>query len=108
MHRLPERRSHARLVFTNKIPSGAFRGFGNQQMAFALNSHLTVLAEMIGMDPLDVQLRNAIRTGETSVHGWYMGSSGLTECLDRVRDGIGWNEKRSRSAAKGPKNVALE
>ena len=103
MHRLQNVRSHARLVFTNKIPSGAFRGFGNQQMAFALNSHLTVLAEMIGMDPMDVQLRNAIRTGETSVHGWYMGSSGLTECLDRVRDGIGWDEKRSRGAANGPK-----
>ena len=101
MHRLQNVRTHARLAFTNKIPSGAFRGFGLQQMAFPLNSHLTMLAEMIGMDPVDVHLRNAIQTGETSVHGWHMGSSGLTDCLTRARDAIGWRDKYGRSENQG-------
>lgn len=96
LHRLANVRTHARLVFTNKIPSGAFRGMGNAHMHFALNSHLTVLAEMIGMDPVDVQLRNAIRAGDTSVHGWVMGSCGLSECIERARDAIGWQDKRGR------------
>src|SRR2546428_4893726 len=101
MHRLKNVRSHARLAFTNKIPSGAFRGFGNQQMQFPLNSHLTVLAEMIGVDPVDVHLRNAIRTGDTSVHGWYMGSCGLTECIERARDAIDWKNKHGRRSGSG-------
>ncbi|HVA13094.1 MAG TPA: xanthine dehydrogenase family protein molybdopterin-binding subunit [Stellaceae bacterium] len=101
MHRLQNVRTHARLAYTNKIPSGAFRGMGLQQMAFPLNSHIAMLAEMIGMDPVDVHLRNAIRTGETSVHGWHMGSVGLSECLIRARDGIGWKDKYQRRQSQG-------
>jgi CO/xanthine dehydrogenase Mo-binding subunit len=96
MHRLKNVRSHGRLAFTNKIPSGAFRGFGNPQMGFPLNSHLTVLAEMIGMDPVDLHLRNAIQSGDTSIHGWQIGSSGLTECLQRAAKAIGWTGKYKR------------
>ena len=101
MHRLRNVRSHGRLAFTNKIPSGAFRGFGNPQMTFAVNSHLAVLAERLGMDPVEMHLRNAIRTGDTSVHGWKIGSGGLTECLERARDGIGWREKHGRKRGGG-------
>jgi CO/xanthine dehydrogenase Mo-binding subunit len=93
LHRLENVRCHARLAYTNKTPSGTFRAFGTQQMVFPVDAHLTMLAEMIGMDPVDVHLRNAIRQGETSVHGWYMGSCGLVECLEKSRDGIGWKEK---------------
>ncbi len=99
MHRIENIRSRGKLVYTNKIPSGAFRGFGGQQMAFPLNSHLAMLAEMVGMDPLEIQLRNAIRTGDTSVHGWKMASCGLSDCLKQSTDGIKWNEKRN--APKG-------
>lgn len=97
LHRIENVRSHARLAFTNKIPSGTFRAFGTQQMAFPLDSHLTVLAEMIGMDPVDVHLKNAIRQGDTSVHGWYMGSCGLAECVETARDAIDWAAKRART-----------
>lgn len=101
MHRIENVRSRGKLVYTNKIPSGAFRGFGGQQMAFPLNSHLAMLAEMVGMDPLEVQLRNAIRTGETSVHGWHMGSCGLRDCLTQSTEGIRWHHKRSQPKADG-------
>lgn len=103
LHRLKNVRSHARLAFTHKIPSGTFRAFGTQQMAFPLDSHLTVLAEMIGMDPVDVHLRNAIQTGDTSVHGWHIGSCGLSECLTKASEGVGWKEKRGRQHQPGPR-----
>jgi CO/xanthine dehydrogenase Mo-binding subunit len=96
LYRLKNVRCRARLAYTNKIPSGTFRAFGTQQMAFPVDSHLAMLAEMIGMDPVDVHLRNAIKQGETSVHGWYMGSCGLTECLEKSRDAIGWQQKHRR------------
>ena len=101
MHRLENVRTHARLAFTNKIPSGTFRSFGTQQMLFPLDSHMSVLAEMIGMDPVDVHLRNAIKTGETSCHGWYMGSAELGKCLETARDAIGWKDKHGRKLGSG-------
>ncbi len=103
LHRLENVRSHARLVFTNKIPSGTFRSFGTQQMAFPMDSHLTVLAGMIGMDPVDVHLRNAIRAGDTSVHGWHIGSCGLSECIKRASEAVSWKQKHGRGAGTGPR-----
>jgi len=95
LYRLKNIRTLARLAYTNKIPTGAFRGFGTPQAAFALDCHLDSLAEMIGMDPVELRRRNAIRQGETSVHGWHMGSCGLTECIDKAAGAIGWKEKRA-------------
>jgi CO/xanthine dehydrogenase Mo-binding subunit len=107
LHRLRNVRTHARLVFTNMIPTGAFRGMGNTQMTFALNCHLTALAGMIGMDPVDIHLRNAIRAGDTSVHGWKMGSCGLTECIERTRDGIEWKKKFHVARGSGTRKRGL-
>ncbi len=94
MHRLQNVRSHARLVYTNNPPRGAFRGFGGTQMLFALNSHIDTMARMLGLDPVEVHQRNAIRAGETSVHGWKIGSTGLAECIIQATDAIGWAAKR--------------
>ncbi len=96
MQRLTNVRSHAVLAYTHNPPRGAFRGFGGQQMAFALNSHLSVLADKLGIDPIELHLRNGVRSGDTTVHGWKVGSSGLAECLQQVREAIDWDAKRSR------------
>lgn len=101
MQRIQNVRTHARLAYTHKIPRGAFRGFGGQQMSFALNSHMSVLADMIGMDPIDLHLRNCVRTGDTSVHGWKIGSGGLPECLEQVRSAMDWDRKRAAPKISG-------
>lgn len=101
MQRITNVRSVARLAYTTKIPRGAFRGFGGTQMSFALNSHMSVMADMLGMDPVDLHLKNTVRTGDISVHGWIIGSCGLPECLDQVRTAIGWDEKRLRAKEAG-------
>lgn len=103
MQRIENVRSLAQLVYTHKIPRGAFRGFGGTQMLFALNSHMSVMADMLGMDPIELHRLNAIRTNDTSVHGWRIGSCGLPECLDQVRDAIDWNAKRQRPKTDGVK-----
>jgi CO/xanthine dehydrogenase Mo-binding subunit len=101
MHRVQNVRSHAVMAYTNNPPRGAFRGFGGQQMQFPLNCHLTVLAGMVGMDPVEVHKRNAIGAGETSVHGWKISSTGMAECLDMTRKAIGWDEKRAAPRSTG-------
>ncbi|MFN7123883.1 MAG: xanthine dehydrogenase family protein molybdopterin-binding subunit [Hydrogenophaga sp.] len=101
MHRLQNVRSHATLVYTNNPPHGAFRGFGGTQMLFALNSHIHTMAEHLGLDPVLIHQRNAIGRGETSVHGWQVGSTGLLECIDQCTEAIGWVAKRARPADSG-------
>lgn len=103
MHRLKNVRSHATMAYTHTPPHGAFRGFGGTQMLFALNSHIHTMAERLGIDPVDIHKRNAIGRGETSIHGWEIGSTGLLECIDQCTDAIGWTSKRARSAQHGAK-----
>lgn len=101
MHRNPNVRTRARLFYTNTPPHGAFRGFGGTQMQFALNSHIDVMARALGLDPVQVHRRNAIRAGETTPHGWKIGSTGLNECLDQCVEAIDWSPKRQRPPQSG-------
>ncbi|MDN8616242.1 xanthine dehydrogenase family protein molybdopterin-binding subunit [Variovorax ginsengisoli] len=101
MHRNPNVRSHATLVYTHTPPHGAFRGFGGSQMLFALNSHIHTMAEQLGLDPVAIHKLNAIGAGETSIHGWQIGSTGLKECIDQAIDAIGWEAKRAAPKGTG-------
>ena len=103
MHRNGNVRSHATLYYTNNPPRGAFRGFGGTQMQFALNSHIHTMATQLGLDPVQVHERNALKAGDVSVHGWQIGSTGLVECLHQATQAIGWAEKRRRPKDAGVK-----
>jgi CO/xanthine dehydrogenase Mo-binding subunit len=50
-------------VYTNNIPTGAFRGFGGPQGAFAAENQMNKLAELLGMDPIELRLKNVLREG---------------------------------------------
>jgi len=83
------------LVYTNKQPGASFRGYGNPQMTFATESQIDELAGRLGMDPIELRLRNAPASGDTTLTGWRLGSARLTECLQRARDEIDWDTKRA-------------
>ena len=83
------------LVYTNKQPGASFRGYGNPQMTFALESQIDELADELGIDPLELRLRNAPEAGEVTLAGWRLGSARLAECLQRARAEIGWAAKRA-------------
>ena len=99
LYRQENLKTDAYLVYTNLIPAGAFRGLGNPQMGFALESHVDVLVEKMGMDPAELRLRNLIQKGDTSVHGWKMESCGIQECVEKAVAAVDW--KRLRAAPKG-------
>ncbi|MBL8377639.1 MAG: molybdopterin-dependent oxidoreductase [Burkholderiales bacterium] len=107
MHRIQNVRTRARLVYTHNPPRGAFRGFGGQQMGFALNCALDDLAARLGRDPLDLHRINAIGQGETSVHGWKIGSTGMLQCLEQVRSAVDWDARRSRAKGGGVKRRGI-
>ncbi|MHC4100440.1 MAG: xanthine dehydrogenase family protein molybdopterin-binding subunit [Planctomycetota bacterium] len=82
LYRVPHCRYHTTVVYTNNPYSGSFRGFGNLQATFAVESHMDKLAEAVGMDPVGFRLHNAQRPGETTPQGMVFRSCGLEECLD--------------------------
>ncbi len=89
-------------VYTNTVPTSAMRGFGNAQMTFALESSMDMIAEAIGMDPAELRVKNGLKTGEVSIHGWKIGSSGLTECIRKATEVSNWREKRAQKrSARG-------
>ena len=105
-------------VYTNNVPCGAFRGFGVTQSCFAVESNMDMLAEKLGLDPVEFRRINALEVGSETATGQRMRESvGLKECIDRVErdmrcDGFRWtwDEGHRRFAwglAVGYKNTGL-
>jgi len=85
-------------VATNKVPTGAFRGFGLPQILFAAECQMDMLAEKLGLDPVEFRRRNLLRVGDRTVTGQkLLNSVGLEETLDKVLQSSGWSP-RSKGA----------
>ncbi len=67
-------RIRGRVVMTNTPPNGAFRGFGAPQTLFAAEVHMERIAEDLGMDPVTLRDRNALRPGDTTATGQQLGA----------------------------------
>lgn len=83
------------VVYTNVQSSGAFRGFGATQGIFAVESAVNELASSLGMDPLDLRLKNCVREGAVmpAYYNEPASSCNLTECLVSCAEKFGWREK---------------
>jgi CO/xanthine dehydrogenase Mo-binding subunit len=99
-------------VYTNLPVGGAYRGYGATQSAFGMEIFLDEVAEKLKIDPLELRRRNHIQPGESSPvfaalgEGkpgveQKIGSSGMTECLERGAKAINWIEKRGKPGS-GP------
>ena len=94
---MPYRVDHYRFLshrlYTNHPPCGPKRGHGAVQPRFALEMHLDRLAEMAGLDPVDVRSKNMIEAGHETVNGLKVPSIALQECMDKVMDASGYRGK---------------
>src|SRR5438270_9848679 len=73
-------------VFTNNPPCGAMRGFGAVQACFAYEAHMDKLAMALGLDPLELRLKNAVKTGSVLPTGQpIIGTAPVRECLQRLQ-----------------------
>lgn len=72
-------------MYTNNPPAGAFRGFGVTQSAFAVESMMDMLAQELGIEPVELRRINALRLGSITNTGQLLTNSvGMLECLDKV------------------------
>ena len=83
---VPAVRATTRAIYTNGPIGGAFRGFGVPQAAIAQEALLDDLAEQLGIDRLEIRLRNALRAGSVTATGQVLAASaGLAACLEALR-----------------------
>ncbi len=68
-YRWPHLELHGRVVFTNNPTAGCMRGPGTTQVAFAVESQMDLLAARLGMDPLELRMRNRLRQGDRLLSG---------------------------------------
>ena len=83
---IPNVRVTGRAVYTNKLRSGGFRGFGNPQSTFAGESQLDEIAAGLGIDPFEIRIKNAMRAGDKWMGGQTVEACGLIECIEKIRD----------------------
>ncbi len=81
-------------MYTNLPACGAFRGHGVPHPRFAFESLLDMIAGDLGMDPIDIRLKNAMTPGTRTVNALDISSCELRATLERARDESGWREKR--------------
>ncbi len=93
IYRIPNLKWDSYAVYTNTPMVNAFRGFGNVQVNWAIESHMDMLAERLGIDPLEMRRRNFLREGEPNATGEEMHSIGIAQCLEEVAEFIKLDEK---------------
>jgi putative selenate reductase molybdopterin-binding subunit len=100
----PNIRFYSDVVYTNTVPSGAYRGYGVPQGFWPVERHMENIAREMGLDPIEFRLKNAIRSGE--IHpfskAWSEGREpkpetiytiGLADCVEQGRMAIDWDHK---------------
>jgi xanthine dehydrogenase molybdenum-binding subunit len=96
----------ATAVYTNNPPCGAMRGFGVNQVAFAVDGMLDRLAERAGIDPWEIRWRNALEVGDRFGTGQVLGEGvGIKACLEAVRDA--YRGARFAGIGCGVKNTGI-
>lgn len=95
LYKLPHKSYTGKAVYTNKVPACAFRGYGNPQITWVVETMMDELANKLGIDPLDFRLQNYIGLGDVF---WGQGPSvksiinscGVEEILEKGAELIDW------------------
>src|SRR4029078_3194638 len=93
--------AEAFVVYTNKTMTGAMRGFGAPQVCFGYESHMDDIAKALGIDPLEIRLRNALKEGSLSPTIQTLHSVGVRETLLQSAQRFGWNAAKGAVAWSG-------
>jgi len=80
-------------VYTNQRMAGAYRGFGNAESLWAMESQMDIIAEALKIDPLEFRLKNCLDEGDLNAFGETMHSVGAKECLNAAARLIEWDKR---------------
>ena len=77
------------VVYTNRTPTTAMRGFGVTSVSFAVETHMSRIAHELGLDPFELRLKNANRIGDTSPNGIVYTDSSTVPTIQAIADALG-------------------
>ena len=100
-YRIPHVHIDAYAVLTNKTNFGAYRGPSGPQAVFGLELHMDIIAENLGLDPLEFRLRNIVEEGDQAANGQILRGVGLRECLEKAAAAIRWDQPAGPHRGKG-------
>jgi len=100
LYAVPNIRFEGFLVYTNNVYGGAFRGYGNPQVTYAMETQLDQIAEALKLDPVEIRLINANQPYSMTASGCQITSCGLTECINVVSRASNWKERRGKQSSK--------
>lgn len=102
-YEIPNVKVDSRAVYTNNIPTGAFRGFGGPQGAFAAESQMNKLAEALSMDPVEIRVRNLLREGSLLSVGTPLPKGvSIVQVVEKCAETAGW--KKTANGWKRPEH----
>jgi xanthine dehydrogenase molybdenum-binding subunit len=98
LYRLPHWRFEGKAVYTNKVPACAMQGYGCPQVSFAVESQMDMIAEELGIDPIELRLKNYVGLGEPfygrgPAFHVIIRSCGVEEMLKKGREMISWDKR---------------
>lgn len=94
-------------ALTNKPIGGPFQGHGSPQVRFAMESQMDTIAEELGIDPLDIRLKNFVYAGYDHIEKYSIHSCGLKQCLEFMEKELHWRERRGKLPAGRGMGVAF-
>ena len=113
-YKIPHIKVEGYCVYTNKAIAGAYRGFGIPQVCWAYESQMDIIANKLGINPVDIRLKNIVEEGYiTPTEKQEAHAVGLNECLIKVKENISQkregkiieNRKRGKGVACGYKTA---
>lgn len=98
---IPNAKIDSYAVYTNNVPAGAFRGFGGPQGAFAAENQMSKLAVALGIDPVELRIKNALRDGSPSVvQTPFPKGVTMVEVIERCAREAGWGDPGAGSRSE--------
>jgi xanthine dehydrogenase molybdenum-binding subunit len=102
LYRIPHYRHRGRAVYTTTPVAGGCRGWGAPEIATCHEIHLDRVAAELGLDPVDLRLRNMVWPGDVDpLSGMTLGDARVRECLERGAEVFGWRERFAAPAGAG-------
>ncbi|MCH7733189.1 MAG: molybdopterin-dependent oxidoreductase, partial [Candidatus Marinimicrobia bacterium] len=95
---IPNIRVKSTSYYTNLPPAGAFRGFGSPQATFGHERIMDIIAEKLGLDPVEFRLKNIVKLGDTTLTNHKLTASvGAEETIRQARKAANWTEQRQNN-----------
>jgi len=101
-YKIPHVKVDGYCVYTNKTIAGAYRGYGIPQVAWAHESQMDIIADKLGIDPIEIRLKNILDEEDICpTTRQVMTSIGLKECIEKIKEDSAWNKVHRQNIGRG-------